>query len=71
VRTLRRSRPVVRLLDSDQTDLAQGPYPSNAWDTSGRLYFDTITHDTHALRYLVERVGLDHMVLAPICPSNK
>src|SRR2546430_9570677 len=26
--------------------------PVNAWDSFGQLYFDTITHDTAALRYL-------------------
>src|SRR2546430_6902622 len=37
--------------------------PVNAWDFFGQLYFDTITHDAAALRYLVERVGLEHVVL--------
>src|SRR5262245_32273974 len=42
-----------------------------AWEFFGRLYFDTITHDARALRYLVERVGLDNVVLgAPTCPST-
>ncbi|HEY1347803.1 MAG TPA: amidohydrolase family protein, partial [Streptosporangiaceae bacterium] len=37
--------------------------PVNAWDFFGQLYFDTITHDAAALRYLVERAGLEHVVL--------
>jgi aminocarboxymuconate-semialdehyde decarboxylase len=28
-----------------------------------RLYFDTITHDPQALRFLVELVGADHVLL--------
>jgi aminocarboxymuconate-semialdehyde decarboxylase len=35
----------------------------NAWDFFGQLYFDTITHDAAALRYLVERAGLEHVML--------
>jgi aminocarboxymuconate-semialdehyde decarboxylase len=37
--------------------------PVNAWDFFGQLYFDTITHDAAALRYLVERAGPGHVVL--------
>jgi aminocarboxymuconate-semialdehyde decarboxylase len=37
--------------------------PANAWEFFGQLYFDSITHDAVALRYLVERVGLEHVVL--------
>lgn len=44
--------------------------PENAWDYFGRLYFDTITHDAGALRYLVERVGVDHVVLGTDLPFD-
>jgi aminocarboxymuconate-semialdehyde decarboxylase len=44
--------------------------PVNAWDFFDRLYFDTITHDKHALRYLVERVGPDQVVLGTDLPFD-
>jgi aminocarboxymuconate-semialdehyde decarboxylase len=44
--------------------------PGNAWDFFGRLYFDTITHDGQALRYLLTRVGLDHVVLGTDLPFD-
>lgn len=44
--------------------------PVNAWDVFGRLYFDTITHDAQALRYLVERVGVDNVVLGTDLPFD-
>jgi aminocarboxymuconate-semialdehyde decarboxylase len=44
--------------------------PVNAWEFFGRLYFDTITHDAQALRYLVERVGLDQVVLGTDQPFD-
>lgn len=44
--------------------------PADAWDVFDRLYFDTITHDTQALRYLAERVGLDHVVLGTDLPFD-
>lgn len=44
--------------------------PVNAWEFFDRLYFDTITHDPQALRYLVERVGLDHVVLGTDLPFD-
>ncbi|HYA52969.1 MAG TPA: amidohydrolase family protein [Streptosporangiaceae bacterium] len=44
--------------------------PVDAWEFLGQLYFDTITHDTLALRYLVERVGLDHVVLGTDLPFD-
>lgn len=42
----------------------------NAREFFDQLYFDTITHDTLALRYLVERVGLDHVVLGTDLPFD-
>jgi aminocarboxymuconate-semialdehyde decarboxylase len=44
--------------------------PADAWSFLGRLYFDTITHDAQALRYLVERVGLDQVVLGTDLPFD-
>lgn len=44
--------------------------PENAWDFFGQLYFDTITHDASALRYLVSRAGLDHVVLGTDLPFD-
>lgn len=42
----------------------------DVWDAFGQLYFDTITHDVAALRYLVERVGLAHVVLGSDMPFD-
>ena len=42
----------------------------DVWDAFGQLYFDTITHDTAALRYLVERVGADRVVLGTDMPFD-
>ncbi|HUL28439.1 MAG TPA: amidohydrolase family protein [Streptosporangiaceae bacterium] len=44
--------------------------PVNAWEFFGRLYFDTITHDAAALRYLVERAGVDNVVLGTDLPFD-
>jgi aminocarboxymuconate-semialdehyde decarboxylase len=44
--------------------------PINAWEYFGRLYFDTITHDAQALRYLVERVGVSQVVLGTDLPFD-
>jgi aminocarboxymuconate-semialdehyde decarboxylase len=44
--------------------------PEDAWDFFGRLYFDTITHDRRALRYLVDRVGLAQVVLGTDLPFD-
>ena len=40
------------------------------WRSFSQLYFDTITHDIAALRYLVERVGADHVVLGSDLPFD-
>ncbi len=42
----------------------------DVWDAFGQLYFDTITHDTAALRYLVERVGAGRVVLGTDMPFD-
>jgi len=44
--------------------------PGDAWSYFSRLYFDTITHDAQALRYLIDRVGLDHVVLGTDLPFD-
>lgn len=49
-------------------ELAEAPV--SAWDYFGRLYFDTITHDAQALRYLVERAGVDQVVLGTDLPFD-
>ena len=36
----------------------------------GQLYFDTITHDMAALRYLAQRVGRDHVLLGTDLPFD-
>lgn len=44
--------------------------PADAWSFFHQLHFDTITHDAQALRYLVERVGADHVVLGTDLPFD-
>jgi aminocarboxymuconate-semialdehyde decarboxylase len=44
--------------------------PEDAWDFFGALYVDTITHDGQALRYLVDRVGRDQVVLGTDLPFD-
>ena len=51
-------------------ELADAPAPAQLWHAFGQLYFDTITHDPAALRYLVERVGADHVVLGTDLPYD-
>jgi len=47
------------------------PVPaSDVWQALGQLYFDTITHDTAALRFLAERVGTDHVLLGTDLPFD-
>jgi aminocarboxymuconate-semialdehyde decarboxylase len=40
------------------------------WSYAGRLWFDTITHDAQALRYLVDRVGAEHVVFGTDLPFD-
>lgn len=42
----------------------------DVWRAFSQLYFDTITHDVAALRYLAERVGADHVVLGTDLPFD-
>jgi len=43
---------------------------SSAKDMLKRFYFDTITHDPQALRYLVELVGAERIVLGTDSPFD-
>jgi aminocarboxymuconate-semialdehyde decarboxylase len=48
--------------------------PTDPWAYCGQLLFDSITHDVAALTYLVERVGIENVVLgtdlpAPMAPA--
>lgn len=44
--------------------------PGDPWSYLGQLYFDTITHDREALRYLVTRVGVDHVLVGTDLPTH-
>jgi aminocarboxymuconate-semialdehyde decarboxylase len=44
--------------------------PDDPWRYLDRLWFDTITHDAAALRYLVERVGADRVVFGTDLPFD-
>ena len=59
-----------RLVHARQVRPELADAPVNAWDYFGRLYFDTITHDAQALRYLVSRVGVDQVVLGTDLPFD-
>ena len=43
---------------------------SDVWKAFGQLYFDSITHNTSALRYLAEHVGPDHVLLGTDLPFD-
>lgn len=51
-------------------ELANAPSPTEIWAAFRQMYFDTITHDGPALRYLAERVGRDHVVLGTDMPFD-
>jgi aminocarboxymuconate-semialdehyde decarboxylase len=40
------------------------------WAYAGRLLFDTLTHDEKAMTYLVDRVGIDNVVLGTDLPFD-
>jgi aminocarboxymuconate-semialdehyde decarboxylase len=42
----------------------------DVWGAFAQVYFDTITHDAAALAYLVQRVGLDHVLLGTDLPFD-
>jgi aminocarboxymuconate-semialdehyde decarboxylase len=44
--------------------------PSDPWAYLDRLFFDTITHDLPALRYLIARVGTDRVLLGSDLPFD-
>jgi aminocarboxymuconate-semialdehyde decarboxylase len=44
--------------------------PEDPWTYLDRLWFDTITHDGAALRYLVARVGVERVVLGTDLPFD-
>jgi aminocarboxymuconate-semialdehyde decarboxylase len=44
--------------------------PVDPWSHLDQLYFDVITHDRQALRYLIDRVGADHVVLGSDLPFD-
>jgi aminocarboxymuconate-semialdehyde decarboxylase len=43
---------------------------SSAKDLLKRFYFDTLTHDAQALRYLVELVGAERIVVGTDAPFD-
>jgi aminocarboxymuconate-semialdehyde decarboxylase len=44
--------------------------PSDAWAYPGQIFMDTITHDSAALSYLVERAGPDAIVMGTDLPFD-
>jgi aminocarboxymuconate-semialdehyde decarboxylase len=44
--------------------------PEDPWEYLDRIWFDTVTHDAAALRYLVERVGAERVVLGTDLPFD-
>jgi aminocarboxymuconate-semialdehyde decarboxylase len=44
--------------------------PEDPWDFLPQLWFDVITHDPGALRFLVDRVGLDRVVMGTDLPFD-
>jgi aminocarboxymuconate-semialdehyde decarboxylase len=44
--------------------------PPDPYDYFGRLFVDTITHDAAGLRFLVERVGADNVVMGTDLPFD-
>lgn len=52
-------------------ELVDAPASEEIWETVGRqLWFDTITHDAEALRYLVRRVGEDRVLIGTDNPFD-
>ena len=44
--------------------------PENPWAYLPQIWFDTITHDVAALRYLVQRVGVSQVVMGTDMPFD-
>jgi aminocarboxymuconate-semialdehyde decarboxylase len=51
-----------------RAELAESP--PDPYEYFGRVFVDTITHDTAALRFLVERVGADNVVMGTDLPFD-
>jgi aminocarboxymuconate-semialdehyde decarboxylase len=51
-----------------RAELAEAP--EDPWSYLGQLYFDTITHDREALRYLISRVGAERMLMGTDLPFD-
>lgn len=48
----------------------KGEIQRSPWEYFKRLYFDTITHYTPALEYLVRTVGSDHVLMGSDYPYD-
>jgi aminocarboxymuconate-semialdehyde decarboxylase len=44
--------------------------PPDPWSYPGRLYFDTVTHDVRALRFLVTLAGAENVVVGTDLPFD-
>jgi aminocarboxymuconate-semialdehyde decarboxylase len=44
--------------------------PGDPWRNLDQLWFDVITHDREALRYLISRVGAERVVLGTDLPFD-
>jgi aminocarboxymuconate-semialdehyde decarboxylase len=44
--------------------------PEDPWSYAGRLLFDTITHDTQALTYMVSRIGAENVMIGTDHPYD-
>jgi aminocarboxymuconate-semialdehyde decarboxylase len=47
---------------------ARLPRPPSAY--FGNIFCDTLTHDARALRFLIDRIGVDHVVLGTDHPFD-
>ncbi|MBI4189417.1 MAG: amidohydrolase [Betaproteobacteria bacterium] len=53
---------------TNRPELAEAP--ENPWAYLPQIWFDTITHDVAALRYLVQRVGVSQVVMGTDMPFD-
>jgi aminocarboxymuconate-semialdehyde decarboxylase len=53
---------------TNRPELAEAPV--DPWDYLSQIWFDIITHDVGALRYLVERVGVSQVVMGTDLPFD-
>jgi aminocarboxymuconate-semialdehyde decarboxylase len=49
---------------------ARSSPPADPWAYLGQLWFDVITHDRGALRYLIDRVSIERLVLGTDLPFD-